>query len=297
MKWKWEYAIPLHGLFAAGRDAFKEYVLPNTPSAMADKQIAYQEEAQKEQNEANLQITHEYNKGQMQLAEHQNQYNTEMWNKQNEYNSPAATMQRLVQAGINPRAYQQIGQFANAGTPAPAATPEQKMREYVSPKLASAQARMQKLDIYNATQERRLRALNLTSDVIHAERSLREQKRHNGVMEQLADQKGQREYTKLEATLLRDFGIRIMNPAQPSINGLMSNNMIELDIPQWVYNLSQREKVAYVENLEQSLGVTKAKLEKMGVEKEYLQLKKDLETVKTGNAVLDTIVKLLIHIF
>lgn len=289
MNW-WEYLIPFYRVV---KPIF-ENLSGNSASDIADKQIAYQEEAQREQNEANMLITKEYNKAQMDIAKYQNQYNTQMWNMQNQYNSPEATMQRLVKAGINPRAYQQIGQFANAGTPEPAATPEQKMREYVSPKLASAQARMQKLDIYNATQERRLRALNLTSDVIHAERSLREQKRHNSVMENFADQKSQREYTKLEATLLRDFGIRVTSASQSPNN---EDNYISVDIPQWVYNLSQREKVAYVENLEESLGVTKAKLEKMGVEKEYLQLKKDLETVKTGNAVLDTIVKLLIHVF
>lgn len=61
------------------------------------------------------------NSASMQIAKYQNEYNTEMWNKQNEYNSPSATMQRLVDAGINPRAYQQIGQFANSATPAPAA--------------------------------------------------------------------------------------------------------------------------------------------------------------------------------
>lgn len=58
----------------------------------------------------------DYNK---EMAQYQNDYNTKMWHMQNEYNSPKATMQRLVDAGINPRAYQQIGQFANAGEPQP----------------------------------------------------------------------------------------------------------------------------------------------------------------------------------
>lgn len=57
----------------------------------------------------------------MELARYQNAYNTQMWHMQNEYNSPKATMQRLVDAGINPRAYQQIGQFANAPQPQPSA--------------------------------------------------------------------------------------------------------------------------------------------------------------------------------
>lgn len=66
------------------------------------------------------------NAASMQIAKYQNEYNTEMWNKQNEYNSPLATMQRLTDAGINPRAYQQIGQFANSATPQPAANVDYK---------------------------------------------------------------------------------------------------------------------------------------------------------------------------
>lgn len=62
------------------------------------------------------------NKYNMDLAKYQNEYNTQMWHMQNEYNSPKATMERLVEAGINPRAYQQIGQFANAPSPQPSAT-------------------------------------------------------------------------------------------------------------------------------------------------------------------------------
>lgn len=63
-----------------------------------------------------------------QMAQYQNDWNLEMWNRQNEYNSPRETMNRLVDAGINPRAYQQIGQFANAGQPQPAA-PRSKISE------------------------------------------------------------------------------------------------------------------------------------------------------------------------
>ena len=70
---------------------------------------------QREQNHAN-----------MELAKYQNQFNLDMWNRQNEYNTPTATMQRLTDAGINPRAYQQIGQFANAGQPNPAASVDYK---------------------------------------------------------------------------------------------------------------------------------------------------------------------------
>lgn len=40
----------------------------------------------------------------------QNQFNLNMWNRQNAYNSPAAQVQRLMQAGLNPNlAYGQLG--------------------------------------------------------------------------------------------------------------------------------------------------------------------------------------------
>lgn len=64
-----------------------------------------------------------YNK---ELAQYQNAFNLEMWNKQNEYNSPVATMQRMVDAGINPRAYNNLGQFANSADAPQAAQYEKK---------------------------------------------------------------------------------------------------------------------------------------------------------------------------
>lgn len=48
------------------------------------------------------------------LAEYQNQWNLEQWNRQNEYNSPKATMQRLLEAGINPRSTNGLQSYANA---------------------------------------------------------------------------------------------------------------------------------------------------------------------------------------
>lgn len=56
-----------------------------------DKQI----KAQREENEKNRQ----YN---FQLAQYQNQQNLEQWNRENAYNDPAAQMERLRNAGLNP---------------------------------------------------------------------------------------------------------------------------------------------------------------------------------------------------
>lgn len=68
----------------------------------------------------------ESNRQNMELAKYQNAFNLEMWNKQNEYNSPKATMQRLVEAGINPRDVNGLQSFSNAGDGPTAATYDPK---------------------------------------------------------------------------------------------------------------------------------------------------------------------------
>lgn len=87
-----------------------------------------------------------YNKD---LAEYQNAFNLEMWNKQNEYNSPQATMNRLVQAGINPRAYNQIGQFANSADTPQAATYDKKSPLSAFSDLAMTMAQLRNLKTQN----------------------------------------------------------------------------------------------------------------------------------------------------
>lgn len=68
------------------------------------------------------------NKANKDLAKYQHDLNVDFWHQQNEYNNPTNTMQRLVDAGINPRAYNKVGEFANAGTP-----PSYERPEYKSP--------------------------------------------------------------------------------------------------------------------------------------------------------------------
>lgn len=56
------------------------------------------------------------------LAAYQNEYNLSMWNRENEYNTPAAQMERLKKAGLNPALMYSQGTVGNAGSPAPAAS-------------------------------------------------------------------------------------------------------------------------------------------------------------------------------
>lgn len=68
-----------------------------------------------------------YNK---QMAELENQKQLEYWNMQNEYNSPAAQMQRLKEAGLNPNlAYQNVS-TGNAEAMPSYTTPEQSFQNY-----------------------------------------------------------------------------------------------------------------------------------------------------------------------
>lgn len=87
------------------------------------------------------------NKHAWKMAEYQNAYNYQMyekqradaleqWTRENEYNSPKATMQRLVEAGINPRSQSGLGQYANAGNINQPAMPAAAQYDYKSP-LAS----------------------------------------------------------------------------------------------------------------------------------------------------------------
>lgn len=224
-----------------------------------DKQIAYQEYAQEMQNLANLQITREYNQAQKQLAQSQNEYNTEMWNKQNDYNSPKATMQRLVEAGINPRAYQQIGQFANAGAPTPAVTPEQKMREYTDPKLASTAQRMQKLELQNAYTEQRLRAINLGTDTLLAYRKQEEVKRHNIAVEAETQRHNlANEGYQSADFMLRDNAFRLAM-AKEGIHYDVANRTFKL--PDWLKDKPKEEYYVYLQ--EKRASIAKMKEERM----------------------------------
>ncbi len=51
---------------------------------------------------ANLQATRETNEANYKMFQEANQFNLDLWNKENEYNTPAAQVQRLQEAGLNP---------------------------------------------------------------------------------------------------------------------------------------------------------------------------------------------------
>lgn len=74
-----------------------------------------QSQAISDANAGSMALAQYQNAFNMQMYEKQKQDSIEFWNMQNEYNSPKATMQRLVDAGLNPRG-SGLGQYANAGS-------------------------------------------------------------------------------------------------------------------------------------------------------------------------------------
>ena len=255
-----------------------------------NKNIAYSEDAQRLQNEANLKIADDYNKAQKDLAKYQNEYNTMMWEKQNAYNSPEATIKRLTEAGINPRAYQQIGQFANAGSPLPAATPDHKIAQYVEPKMASLQLRSQKLALRNQFTEQKIRAVELTSDYILKSKQLEEQRRHNFALEGLSQQRvdeSMRHNQAVEAVdnfnmMMQDHEFRLALAKA----GIKQHADGTYTIPHGDIRLDQKYKQKLIDNLEKR-GV------KLETEKDYLEQKKELENLKTGIAWVDVLARVL----
>lgn len=72
-------------------------------------------------NAALAKKTFEYQK---ELAAQQNQYNIDMWRLNNEYNTPAAQMQRFMDAGLNPNLIYGQGSAGNSGSAPQQVVPE-----------------------------------------------------------------------------------------------------------------------------------------------------------------------------
>ena len=64
------------------------------------------------------------NRTNIQLARENRAWQEDMWNKQNEYNSPAAQIERMRKAGLNPALMYSRGDVGNAGSVGSVATPQ-----------------------------------------------------------------------------------------------------------------------------------------------------------------------------
>lgn len=249
-----------------------------TMAPLVDAQIGYM--SQQQTNQANKQI-----------AQMQNDYNTQMWHMQNVYNSPAATMQRLTEAGINPRAYQQIGQFANAAQPHKAEGYEYnsplgqlaKFSERAQIELAYKQLNLDKIKLTTDT-------LNASAEQINAYRSLDEVKRHNKANEAFTESRNlelmrhnfmieanERNKVALESskfrTELESMGIDIK----------YNNGSYSINVPQWIKTANKEERLNYIKELKQ-------RVSNLEQDNEY---KQSLNDWYEANQVLGAIAKVL----
>ena len=88
---------------------------------------------QRETNEMNKQLVEAANKQNYQMFKEQNAFNLDMWNKQNQYNSPAAQVQRLKAAGINPA--MALGQSTPASSISSAQGSPSQAAQMVAPRM------------------------------------------------------------------------------------------------------------------------------------------------------------------
>lgn len=90
--------------------------------------------SQSDANKTNMQIAQMNNDFNERMMQKQMDYNTEMWNKQNAYNAPAAQVQRLRNAGLNPSLMMgqgQTGTAASAGGVTSASANHAEVRPYI----------------------------------------------------------------------------------------------------------------------------------------------------------------------
>ena len=124
-------------------------------------------------------MTNQWNQA---MAEQQNAWNLEQWNRENEYNTPAAQLQRLADAGVNPLLLDKFGGLTAANSPnaagasatLPGYTPQEELQlQKIQSALNASQAgfnssmemlryrnEQSRLQLDTAMNEAQLRAIN-----------------------------------------------------------------------------------------------------------------------------------------
>ncbi len=102
--------------------------------------------SQSDANKTNLKIAQINNEFNERMMQKQMDYNTEMWQRQNEYNTPAAQVQRLRHAGLNPSLMMgqgQTGMASAAGGVSPAQANHAEVKPYIPDMSGISQAAQQ----------------------------------------------------------------------------------------------------------------------------------------------------------
>lgn len=125
---------------AAGAAQIGSSIFGTISSNNQNKKLAAQ---QNQYNQQLQQRAFDYNSQQSELEYTRN---LEQWNRENEYNSPAAQMQRYIDAGLNPNLI--YGSGASAGTAA--SSPQYTAARYDAPKAERSTNRPINVDAYQA---------------------------------------------------------------------------------------------------------------------------------------------------
>lgn len=115
---------------------------------------------------ANLLSTAMTNRANERMQQQQNAWNLEMWNRNNEYNSPAAQMQRLQAAGLNPDLMygQNAGDSSgNSSSPAQGTNPIPKQPFHLDPLMLS-QMRLLNAQAYKTDKEGNIADIKAQND-------------------------------------------------------------------------------------------------------------------------------------
>lgn len=102
--------------------------------------------SQSDANKTNLKIAQMNNEFNERMMQKQMDYNTEMWQRQNEYNTPAAQVQRLRLAGLNPSLMMgqgQTGMASAVGGVSPAQANHAEVKPYIPDMSGISQAAQQ----------------------------------------------------------------------------------------------------------------------------------------------------------
>lgn len=207
--------------------------------------------AQRDANEANLE-----------LAKYQNQWNLEQWNRENAYNTPAEQMRRLKQAGINPNLAFSNGTIDNVSASSPTASPmkvepylgnTQDMQSMVANVMTGLQAFETYKQAQNQTKLGETQVDYLKADVLN-------KRAHT---EKLFEEKMGLQYDNYVKRELRDYNI----------------DMFKLQMDDARANISLKNAQTDVHRL--SLSFTKKQMELIA--EQIIKTKQEVANLKTTN--------------
>ena len=255
-----------------------EYIIPAAASVIGDF-IDFG--ATNNANAMNLKIARETNQANMELAKYQNEANVALWREQSDYNNPTNTMQRLVDAGINPRAYNQLGQFANAASPPQMQRAEMKGYQYRSPLSAFSDTATSLLD--NRKKVKEIELLEAQRKATLANAGLKDAQKNT---EEWRTEKMYQEYQKLKQQY--EFDSKEFNLRMHKL-GITEDENGVVHFPEELKGIETEKEVQIVNDLLQRIATAKSEQDVKDITKQIQQLEYEyLESIQEGRKTWNT---------